>query len=305
MIQELVDEYPVRLLCKVLDISPSSYYYVPRGRDDLALLSRVEGVLLRFPTYGYRRVTAQLSREEYHVNHKRVRRVMRENDLLAGVRRRPRTTNSRHSYGRFPNLVQDLAITQPDQVWCSDITYIRLQHEFVYLAILMDIFTRGLRGWNLSHRLNTDLALTALEQSLAKGTPQIHHSDQGVQYAAQGYVERLQGLGTRISMAARGKASQNAYAERVIRTIKEEEVYLADYVDFADAYSSIGHFIEEVYQTKRIHSALDYLTPAEFEAAYWAETNKGLPIATGHRPDDKQPASRVPSPRPCGSQEPP
>jgi transposase InsO family protein len=301
MIQELVDEYPARLLCKVLEMSPSSYYYVPRGKDDLALLSRIEGVLLRFPTYGYRRVTAQLCREECHVNHKRVRRVMRENDLLADVRRRPRTTNSRHSYGRFPNLVQDLAITRPDQVWCSDITYIRLQHEFVYLAILLDVFTRGLRGWNLSHRLNTDLALTALERSLVKGTPQIHHSDQGVQYAAQGYVERLQGVKTRISMAARGKASQNAYAERVIRTIKEEEVYLADYVDFADAYACIGHFIEEVYQTKRIHSALDYLTPAEFEAAYWIENEKELSMITGHRPTGEPPASQVPSPRPCSA----
>jgi putative transposase len=305
MIQGLAEEYPVRLLCRVLDVNPGSYYYVPQGRDDLGLLSRMEGVLLRFPTYGYRRVTAQLRREGCLVNHKRVRRVMRENDLLAVVRRRPRTTNSRHSYGRFPNLVQDLTITQPDQVWCSDITYIRLQQDFVYLAILLDIFTRGLRGWNLGHRLNTDLVLTALERALTQGTPQIHHSDQGVQYAAGDYVERLQGLDVQISMAAKGKASQNPHAERVIRMIKEEEVYLADYVDFADAHASIRHFIEEVYQTKRIHSALEYLTPAEFEAAYWAEKGLGLPMILGHRLTGEQLSSQLPAPRPSCSQIPP
>jgi transposase InsO family protein len=271
MIEAMAQDYPVRLLCSVVDVNPSSYYYVPQGKDDLSLLSLIEGVLVRFPTYGYRRVTAQLRREGCRANHKRVRRVMRENDLAVRVRKRPKTTDSRHNYGRYPNLVQDLTITRPDEVWCSDITYIRLRREFVYLAILIDIFTRGLRGWNLSQRLDTELALTALERALAKGTPQIHHSDHGVQYAAQGYVERLEGLGTQISMAAKGKATENAHAERVIRTIKEEEVYLADYVDFGDAYTSIGHFIEDVYQTKRIHSALGYATPIEFEAAYWAE----------------------------------
>jgi transposase InsO family protein len=144
-----------------------------------------------------------------------------------------------------------------------------IQREFVYPAIILDLFTRGLRGRNLSRRLSTELALTALERALVKATPNIHHSDQGVQYAAQGYVEVLQGLGVQISMAARGKASENPHAERVIRTIKEEEVYLVDYESFIDAYHRIGHFIENVCQTKRIHSALDYLTPAEFEAVYW------------------------------------
>ena len=134
----------------------------------------------------------------------------------------------------------------------------------------MDVFTRSLRGWHLGRTLSTELALTALEKALASGRPEIHHSDQGVQYAAQGYVERLRAAKVQISMAAVGQATENPFAERVIRTIKEEEVYLADYVDFADAYHHIAHFIEDVYQTKRIHSALGYLPPAEFEAAYWA-----------------------------------
>lgn len=283
MIQDLTDAYPTRLLCRVLDVAPSSYYYVPIGRDDLTLLELIEGVLLRFPTYGYRRVTAQLQREGHRVNHKRVRRVMRENDLLAIVRRRVKTTNSQHGYGRYPNLVKDLVVVRPDQVWCSDITYIQLQRAFIYLAIILDVFTRGLRGWHLARTLSTDLVLPALKQALATRTPEIHHSDQGAQYAAQGYVELLQAAGTQISMSTKGKATDNPYAERVIRTIKDEEVYLADYIDFADAYARIGHFIQDVYQTKRIHSALGYLTPAEFEAAYWLEQELAQLVAADGR----------------------
>jgi len=282
MIQEMSVAYPVRLLCQVLDVSPSSYYYTPQGRDDLTVLSWIEDILLRFPTYGYRRVTAQLQRERHAINHKRVLRIMRENDLLAVVKRRAQTTYSDHTYGRYPNLIRDLEVTRPDQVWCADITYIQLQQGFVYLAIILDLFTRSLRGWNLARTLSTELALTALEGALAKRVPEIHHSDQGVQYAAHGYVERLQAAKVQISMAAVGQATENPYAERVIRTIKEEEVYLADYIDFADAYHRIGHFIEDVYQTKRIHSALGYLTPAEFEAAYWARQGSlALPTVIG------------------------
>jgi putative transposase len=268
MVHSLSSEYSARMLCQNLGLAPSTYYYSPQGHDDLALLSLIEDVLLRFPTYGYRRVTAQLHREEHIVNHKRVLRVMHENDLLAIVQQRVRTTQSNHEYGRYPNLVQDIVVVRPDQVWCADITYIRLRRQFVYLAIILDLFTRSLRGWHLGRTLSSDLALTALDRALAQRRPEIHHSDQGVQYAAQGYVDRLQALGTQISMAAVGQPTQNPYAERVIRTIKEEEVYLNEYEDFADAYQRIGHFIEDVYQTKRIHSALDYLTPAEFEALY-------------------------------------
>lgn len=275
MIQALADVYPVRLLCRVLNVMPSAYYYVPQGRDDLAVLSLIEDVLLRCPTYGYRRVTAQLRREGQWLNHKRIRRVMRENDLLAVVKQRARTTNSKHGYGRYPNLVKGLTITRPDEVWCADITYIQLPRSFVYLAIILDVFTRSLRGWYLGRTLSTDLALTALQRALIHHTPEIHHSDQGIQYAASGYVECLQAAGVQVSMATVGQPLENPYAERVIRTIKEEEVYLADYIDFADAYAHIGHFIEEVYQNKRIHSALDYLTPAEFEVVYWLERAAG------------------------------
>lgn len=295
----------MRLLCDVLGISPSSYYYAPQERaDDLLVLSHIEEILIRFPTYGYRRVTAQLRREGRPVNHKRVLRIMRENDLAAMGRRRVKTTNSRHNYGRYPNLVKGIEVTRPDQVWCADITYIQLRRGFVYLAILLDIFTRGLRGWNLGRTLSSDLAVVALERALSKGKPEIHHSDQGIQYAAHGYVERLQDLGVQISMAAVGQPTENPYAERVIRTIKEEEVYLADYEDFADAYRRIGRFIEDVYQTKRIHSSLGYLTPAEFEAAYWAEHRVALPEVVDSRPAGGAPATGASRSRPNGAQVP-
>jgi putative transposase len=269
IVQDLSTQFPVRLLCRLLDISPSSYYYQPQGSDDLTVLSWIEGVLLRFPTYGYRRVTAQLAREGHLVNHKRIQRLMQENHLIAVARRTSQTTDSRHGQRRYPNLIRDLEVRRPDQVWCADITYIQVQREFVYLAIVLDLFTRSLRGWHLGRTLSSDLALSALQKALQSTIPDIHHSDQGVQYAAQGYTARLQDLGVRISMAAVGQATENAHAERVIRTIKEEEVYLADYDSFSHAHQRIGHFIEEVYQTKRIHSALGYLTPAEYETAYW------------------------------------
>jgi transposase InsO family protein len=180
-------------------------------------------------------------------------------------RRKFRTTNSQHGYRRYPNLVQGLSIEKIDQVWVADVTYIRLKEEFVYLAIIMDVMTRAIRGWELSHTVDHHLTLSALKKALVFGKPEIHHSDQGVHYAATDYTHFIHQLNIAMSMADVGQAWQNGYCERMIGTIKDEEVNLSEYKDFADAYQQIGQFLNEVYMKKRIHSSLGYLTPAEFE----------------------------------------
>lgn len=268
MSTQLVADYPLQVVCRVLGYARSSYYYRSQARSQAELEAAMQQVATQWPTYGYRRITAQLRRGGWRVNGKRVRRLMRRLGLQGKTRRhQPHTTNSRHAFPRYPNLVQDLAVVRPDQVWVGDITYIRLPREWVYLAVLMDVYTRSIRGWHLGRDLDQSLTLTALQRALQSRRPEIHHSDQGVQYAATGYVEALEQVGTQLSMAEVGKAEQNGYAERLIRTIKEEEVALSDYQDYHDAYRQIGRFLEEVYMHKRIHSSLGYLTPVEFEQA--------------------------------------
>lgn len=263
---KLATEYPVSLVCRTLSCPRSSYYYPGKGRDDQALKEVLKQMAGTWPTYGYRRLTAQLQREGWPINEKRVRRLMGELGLQGKVyRKKRRTTNSEHPFPRYPNLVQELQVVRPDQAWVADITYVRLQREFVYLAVIMDLFTRGIRGWHLGRSLSQELTLVALEQALAHRTPQIHHSDQGVQYAATAYVQLLEATGVQISMAEVGQAWQNGYAERIMRTIKEEAVDLSEYQDYWDAYRQIGRFLEDVYMQKRIHSSLGYLTPVEFE----------------------------------------
>lgn len=263
----------MKVICETLDLTRSTFYRTSHKADEPRVRTAIERLAGQYPTYGSRRIGAQLRREPDRlvVNRKRVQRLMRQMGLSGKPKQRVvRTTDSRHGYPRYPNLVKDLAIVEPNQVWVADITYVRLRDEEVYLAILMDVFTRSLRGWHLSRSLGQELPLTALNKALRQAKPKIHHSDQGGQYAAHAYVRRLHKAKAQISMAAVGKATENGYAERVIRTIKEEEIYLSDYLSFADAMPQIGHFIDVVYQHKRIHSALGYLTPAEFEAQWRA-----------------------------------
>jgi transposase InsO family protein len=263
--------YPLQPLCQLFALPRSSYYYQATASDEQELRTAIEQVASEFPTYGSRRITQQLRRppHERMVNRKQIQRLMAEMGLLRPVKLHKRlTTDSGHTYPRYPNLVMDLQVTHPEQVWVSDITYVRLHQDFVYLAVIMDVFTRRIRGWHLQRSLEQGLTLTALHKALVQGRPSIHHSDQGVQYAASAYTALLEQHQIQISMAAVGEAWQNGYAERLIRTIKEEEVALSDYLDFADASASIGHFIDQVYQHKRIHSALGYLTPVEFEVAW-------------------------------------
>jgi len=275
----LKGEYPLTEVCAVLDYPRSGVYYAPQGRDDEPKLREAMRRLAgAWPTYGYRRITALLRREGWTVNGKRVRRLLRAMGLQAQVKRtKRRTTNSQHPFPRYPNLVQGLEVTHPDQVWVADITYIRLLTEFVYLAILMDVYTRAIRGWHLGRALDQDLTLTALHKALEDHCPEIHHSDQGVQYAATAYTDLLKAYGVHISMAAVGKPEENPFAERVIRTIKEEEVDLSEYLDYHDAYQHIGRFLEDVYMHKRIHSSLGYLTPSEFERQ-WRDQQSMLEV---------------------------
>jgi len=268
----LSNDYSVSLACALLECSRSSYYYQPKLKDETEVKSAIESVAAEWPTYGYRRVTKQLHRQEWFVNKKRIQRLMREMGLQVKIKRKARkTTNSEHNFPRYPNLVQVLEIVRPEQVWVSDITYIRLRYEFVYLAVIMDVFTRSIRGWHLGRGLDQSLTLIALDRALAEHAPEIHHSDQGIQYAATAYIQMLRAVNAEISMAESGEAWQNGYAERLIRTIKEEEVDLSDYDDYNDAVSQLGRFLNDVYIHKRIHSSLGYLTPAEFEERWRRE----------------------------------
>jgi transposase InsO family protein len=272
----LAKTYPVRTLCRVLGVARSSIYYTPTPAVDEAMhKSALLDLAAEHPTYGYRRLTAMMKRLGWKVNAKRVRRWMDELNLMGSPpARRTRTTDSRHDFPRYDNLVKDLEIQHPEQVWVADITYIRLHAEFVYLAVLMDVFTRTIRGWHLGRDLDQGLTLAALERAVVAAVPEIHHSDQGVQYAATAYVERLRQLGVTPSMAAVGEPRENGYAERLMRTIKEEQVDRAEYRDLADARRQIGEFIDAVYNVKRIHSSLGYLTPKEFEARWRAERTR-------------------------------
>src|SRR5260221_672357 len=277
VITMVAEEYPVSVVCEVVDCAHSSYYHRPTPSPDAGLQQAIEEVAAAWPRYGYRRIAHQLQREGWTVNHKRVERLMRTLGLQAHRKpKRRTTTDSSHAFARYPNLVEQLEIVRPEQVWVSDITYSGLREEFVYLAALMDVFTCCIRGWHLGRSLDQSLTLRALARALAEHTPEIHHSDQGVHYAATAYTARLQAAGVRISMAEVGAAWQNGYAERLMRTIKEEEVDLSEYEDYADATRQIGRFLNEVYMHKRIHSSLGYLTPAEFESQ-WRQEQSGRP----------------------------
>jgi len=274
MINQLKDEYPIRFLCETLDVHRSALYHHPRLPADQPVRDALRELAGQWPTYGYRRLTRMLHRAGHPVNTKRVRRLMHELGIAGEAReRRPRTTSSDHAFPRYPNLVEGLKVERPDQVWVADITHIRLRKEFVYLAVVMDVSTRGIRGWHLGRGLEQELTITALRRAFERGRPEIHHSDQGVQYAATACVELLTAAGSQISMASVGEPKENGYAERLMRTIKEEEADLSEYEDVADAWRQLGRFLDDVYNRKRIHSALGYLTPSELEQQ-WISTQR-------------------------------
>lgn len=286
---DLLEELPLAAACAALGLGRGSYYRAlgepaskkapaQQGRDEeAALLAALEQVVLAFPGYGYLRVTHQLRREGFRVNPKRVYRLMGEAGWLHRRKRgRVRTTDSEHGFAIYPNLLSDRGwreLTGPNQAWGADLTYVRLGEGFCYLAVVLDLFSRRIVGWDLSESLEAEGALAALEMALTSRQPSagwIHHSDRGVQYACRAYVQRLKPAGARISMAAVGAPRENAPTERWMRTVKEEEVDLEEYRTFREAKQAIGRFIEEVYNRKRLHSALGYRPPTEFEEIFAA-----------------------------------
>lgn len=265
-----------RRSCAALAIPRSTYYEWKRRSaptdTNQELKQSIHHIALEFPGYGYRRITAALHRQNNKVNHKRVLRIMREEHILCKRKSfKPHTTNSNHNQPLYPNLTRGLVVTRPNQLWVADITYVGIANSWIYLAAIIEIYSRKCIGWELSRRLDTILALNALEMAIEKRThfgftELIHHTDRGVQYASNVYTERLKTLGITISMTETGNPRENAYAESFFKTFKVEEVYLKEYNTFEDAFQNIQQFIEDVYNAKRLHSSIGYKPPNEMEA---------------------------------------
>jgi len=254
-----------------MNLPRSTYYYRSKNKPDgeQELLARIEAVIEEFPGYGYRRVTRELHRQGFRDNHKRVLRIMKRHGLTKKPKRRwVCTTDSHHAHRIYPNLVNNLPVAEPNQLWVADLTYIGILSGFVYLAILLDLFARRVVGYALSHRIDTALCLEALRMAIVQRQPPagiIHHSDRGVQYASGDYVDG-------ISMARKGNPYDNAAAESFIKTLKSEEVYLWEYRTMSDVQNRLPYFIEAVYNHKRLHSSIGYVPPVEFEEMFY-QTN--------------------------------
>jgi len=288
MITLLSTSYPVAVSCQALATNRRSYYYfMTSGKtvrerqaiEDTLIRSEVEKLIIDFPKYGYRMMTKQLKKSGFQirgklVNHKRVLRIMRENNLLCEIKKSfINTTNSNHDFFKYPNLLkkEDIKITHLNQVWVSDFTYIRLPEGFVYLAVILDAFSRKVIGYCLSKDMDTELVVTALKLAIKErrivnaDQKLIHHSDQGVQYCSYDYTDLLKFYGIRISMSHLGSPWQNGRAESFFKTLKTNEVYLNDYQNIYEAKRNLFKFIDDVYNAKRLHSSLGYVSPNEFE----------------------------------------
>jgi putative transposase len=272
----------IRRLCALSGLSRAGYYrdLAPKAskRDDADLRDLIQRIALDNRHYGYRRITHELRRQGLFVNAKRVLRLTRQDNLIA-LRRRPfvpRTTMSRHGFDIAPNLTRGLKPTGLDQIWVADITYVRLAEDFVYLAVVLDAFSRRVVVWALAGHLEASLAIEALDMALAARDPApmslIHHSDRGVQYASIAYLRRLNDRKIAVSMSRPANPYDNAKAESFMKTLKQEEVNARPYAAIDDARRKIGLFIEDVYNAKRLHSALGYKPPVEFEAEFRRDT---------------------------------
>ena len=266
IVEALRTDYSVRQICETLGFNKSTLYYQPKiDASEEVLRTEIEKLAAAYPTYGYRRITKLLLRMGYTVGYRRVARLMKSANLSVSVKRICQTTRSLREVSPWVNRLQTVEVSRCDHVWVGDITYVRLKGHFIYVAVVMDVFTRMIRAWHLSQHLTQSLTLKPLEEALHRSVPEIHHSDQGVQYLSNAYLSTLRQQGIEISVARRGCPWENGYAERLIRTLKEEEVHLNAYEDIHEARGRIGHFITQVYNQKRPHSALGYLTPMEFQ----------------------------------------
>ena len=270
-----------------MELARSSFYYQPKEPDpvmvkkDMDILDRIEAICLDFHGYGYRRVTQQLHYDGFQINHKKVLRLMRESDLLCRIKRKwISTTNSNHGLPIYRNLIKDNTITGINQVWLADITYIRIRHGFVYLAAILDAFSRKVIGYAVSRSMDTNLVLEALQMAIVNRKPGIgviHHSDRGVQYASIEYIDVLREHGFQISMSGKGNPYDNATMESFFKTLKHEEVYLYEYETLSDVENRLPYFIEQVYNLKRLHSSLGYMSPVKYEALVLEQQNKEEP----------------------------
>jgi len=263
----------LRQMCETSGVSRASFYRNWQKKEPkaekVAVRDAIQRLALRNRRRGYRPITKQLKRDGWVINHKRVLRLMREDNLL-GIRRRRFviTTDSDHSWKTYPNLARSMVLTGLNQLWVADITYVRLRLEFVYVAVILDVYSRRIVGWSVQDQLDTKLTLEALERALKQRRPPVglvHHSDRGIQYACRAYLERLQSHGIILSMSRPGNPWDNAWAESFMKTLKAEEVDGQAYRNLAHAKSSIGTFMEDIYNQQRLHSSLGYLSPAEFE----------------------------------------
>jgi transposase InsO family protein len=259
----------------VTGLASSTFYYQPktdtceRERGDAELRDQIEAIQAEFTGYGYRRVQRELERHGQRINAKRIRRVMLENGLRPILWRSfVRTTDSNHPYRIYPNLLKNQTLSGHNQAWVADITYIRIRTGFVYLAAILDVYTRQIIGWGISRSIDSELSLAALHMALERRSPVvgcIHHSDRGVQYASHDYVHSLKDRGLAVSMSAKGNPYDNAFIESFFKTLKSEEVYLWNYETYNDVIERLPYFIEEVYNQKRLHSAIGYVPPNEFQ----------------------------------------
>ena len=257
--------------CKILEVSRSGFYKKPNvySKNENELLAAIRNICLEFSRYGYRRVTKQLHRQGVYVNHKKVLALMKVNNLLVKSKKtKPKTTNSNHSLQRYSNLLEDLEVTHKNQVWVTDITYVVCGRIFLYLALIMDLFSRKIVGWELSRNVNTELTLAALNKAVETRGGNvdgcIHHSDHGSQYLAGVYMSRLHKFGMLPSMGEVGNSYDNAFAESLNKTVKNEEVWLNEYETFEEAYGCIAKFVK-IYNEKRLHSSIGYVPPNEYE----------------------------------------